>query len=414
MLDEVRRIVCDDRPLDRLIRQCTPPTARSLERALAREELGENEGEQLLSVTGDDLVALVRTADRIRAADVGDEVTYIVNRNVNWTNICTVKCAFCAFARERGDSDAYNHSTDYVLARVQEAVDLGATEICLQGGINPEMERFAYRDLLAAIKKRFPKIHLHAFSPMEIMCGARRARMGYREYLTMLRDAGLGSLPGTAAEVLDDAVRAQLCPNKLDVATWVEIITIAHSLGIRSTSTLMFGHLETPGHIVRHIGLIRSIQKQTGGFTEFVPLRFIHENTRLFRSGLVSEPPPIGVLDLRLYALARIMLRGWINNVQTSWVKLGPALAQLTLGAGCNDFGGTLMDESITRSAGGDSGEYLPVDRIRQIIAAAGRIPVERTTTYARPNSNGSPAPAGGVGRRSRSGEASTGPVLAS
>jgi FO synthase len=414
MLDEVRRVVLNDQPLSRLIGECHPATARILDRALAHEELSEDEGEHLLNLEGDDLAALVRAADTARAADVGAEVTYVRNRNVNWTNICYVHCEFCAFARRREDDDAYEHSTDDILERIQEAVDLGATEVCLQAGINPAMDPFAYRDLLTAIKKRFPSIHLHAFSPMEIMYGARRTRMSFHDYLLMLKEAGLGSIPGTAAEILDDDIRQVLCKKKIDVGTWVEVVTSAHSVGVRSSSTIMYGHMETPRHVVRHVALLRTIQKQTGGFTEFVPLRFIHEQTPLYQSGRVGKPPPTGVVDLRMYAFARLMLRGWIDNVQTSWVKLGPDLAQLTLLAGCNDFGGTLMEESITRSAGGASGEYLPVNRIREIIAGIGRIPVERTTTYGRPSSSGTSAPGNGAGRRSGSGAVSPWPALTS
>lgn len=414
MLDEVSRVVRDERPLDRLLRECRPSTGRTLDRALAGEELSEAEGESLLQQTGDDLVALVHAADAARSADVGDEVTYVVNRNVNWTNICFVGCEFCGFFRHRQDEDAYDHPTEVILERISEAVELGATEVCLQGGINPAMGPFAYRDLLQTIKARFPSIHLHAFSPMEIMYGARRVHMGHEEYLTMLHEAGLDSIPGTAAEILDDEVREILCHKKIDVSTWVDIISTAHSLGIRSTSTIMYGHVETPRHVARHVALLRSIQQRTGGFTEFVPLRFIHENTRLYKAGRVPDPPPIGLVDLRLYAVARLMLRGWIDNVQTSWVKLGPELAQLTLLAGCNDFGGTLMEESITRSAGGEAGEYLPVERIRELITAVGRIPVERTTIYGRPSSNGAQAAGDGAGRGSGSGAVSPGPVLAS
>jgi FO synthase len=414
MLDEVRRVVLDDQPLSRLIGKCRPSTARILDCALAHQELSENEGEHLLNLEGEELTALVRAADTVRAADVGAEVTYVLNRNVNWTNICYIHCEFCAFARRREDEDAYEHSTDDILNRIQEAVEMGATEVCLQAGINPAMDPFAYRDLLAAIKKRFPSIHLHAFSPMEIMYGARRTKMSFRDYLLMLKEAGLGSIPGTAAEILDDDVRKVLCNKKIDVGTWVEIVSTAHSVGVRSSSTIMYGHMETPRHIVRHLALLRSIQKETGGFTEFVPLRFIHEQTPLYQSGHVGKPPPTGVVDLRMYAFARLLLRGWIDNVQTSWVKLGPDLAQLTLLAGCNDFGGTLMEESITRSAGGGSGEYLSVNRIRELIAGIGRIPVERTTTYGRPSSSGTPAPGNGAGRRSGSGTVSPWPALAS
>jgi FO synthase len=414
MWHDVRRVISDPRPLDQLIRACTPTTARTLDRALAGEELSEDDGAHLLTVGGDDLIALVRAADTVRAADVGDEVTYVVNRNVNWTNICFVGCQFCGFARHRKDADAYNHSITDILAKVQEAIDRGASEVCMQAGINPEMDKFAYRDLLRAIKDRFPDIHIHAFSPMEIMYGARRAAMNYRDYLTMLKEAGLGTIPGTAAEILDDQVRDFLSHKKVDVATWVEIITTAHALGIRSSSTIMYGHVETPAHVAKHTALMRSIQKQTGGFTEFVPLRFIHELTPLFEKGLIGEPPPKGLVDLRLYAFSRLMLRGWIPNLQTSWVKLGTELAQLTLAAGCNDFGGTLMEESITKAAGGDAGEYLSEAEICALIRGAGRLPVERTTTYGRRTPNESRPPGDGAGWGSRRGAVSPGACVAS
>jgi CofH subfamily radical SAM domain protein len=251
----------------------------------------------------------------------------------------------------------------------------------MQGGINPDMPPFKYRDLLDAMKGAFPEIHIHAFSPMEIMYGAKRVRMDYPEYIAMLRDHGLGSIPGTAAEILDDGVREILSHKKVDVAAWVEIITTAHSLGVPTTSTVMYGHVETPRHVVNHLDLLRTIQKQTHGFTEFVPLRFIHQNTVLFRKGLVS-PTERGALDFQMYAFSRLFLRGQIDNIQTSWVKCGVDLAALTLKAGCNDFSGTLMEESITAQAGGDSGEFVPVDLIEEKAREMGRVAVERTTLY--------------------------------
>jgi len=408
MWDDLRELVLDTRPLDQLLRAASPATASSLERALAADELTVAEATHLLAVDGDDFAALVRAADHVRAADVGDEVTYIVNRNINWTNICFVGCQFCAFAVHRKDPHAYNHSIEDVLVKVQDAIDRGASEVCMQGGINPESDAFFYRDLLIAIKSRFPTLHVHAFSPMEIMYGARRTGMTYRDYLAMLRDAGLGTVPGTAAEILDDDVREVLSHKKVDVRTWVDIITAAHSLGIRSSSTVMYGHIETPEHIARHIALIRDMQKQTGGFTEFVPLRFIHTLTALYQQGRVT-PPPVGALDFRVYAVSRLMLRGWIDNLQTSWVKLGTELSQLTLAAGCNDFGGTLMEESITKAAGGEAGEYLPESDIRALITGAGRIPVQRTTTYGRISSSGVPQAGRGVGWRSGSSALSAG-----
>ena len=370
-------------PLTRRLALASPAFRTLLERALAGgAELSIADGVRCLEAEGGDLVALIAAADALRAAAVGDDVTYVVNRNLNFTNICFVGCRFCAFKRQRWEADAYNRPVEAILAKVQEAVDRGATEICMQGGINPEMPAFTYRDLLRAIKGAFPQIHMHAFSPMEIMYGARRTDMSYRDYLTMLKDAGLGTIPGTAAEILDDDVREILSNKKVDVRTWIDIVTTAHDLGIRSTSTVMYGHVETPRHVAAHIALLRALQRQTGGFTEFVPLRFIHDNTELYRDGLVQDPPPKGLYDLRVYATARLMLHGVIDNVQTSWVKINHELAQLSLLAGCNDFGGTLMEESISREAGADAGEYTPVAEIRRLIEAVGRRPVERTTLY--------------------------------
>jgi len=399
MSNSLRDLVTDGRSLDELMAAASPRTATILDHALQRHELGVDEGIHLLGVEGDDMRALLRCADTIRAADVGDEVTYVINRNVNWTNICFVGCQFCAFARHRKDADAYNHSIDDVLVKVQDAIDRGASEVCMQGGINPETEPFFYRDLLVAIKERHPRLHIHAFSPMEIMYGARRTGMSYRDYLTMLRDAGLGTVPGTAAEILDDEVREVLSHKKVDVRTWIDIITTAHELGLRTSSTVMYGHIETLEQISRHIVLMRDIQKRTGGFTEFVPLRFIHTNTELYKRGM-PEPPPVGPLDFRVYAVSRLMLRGWIDNLQTSWVKLGTELAQLTLLSGCNDFGGTLMEESISKSAGADAGEYLPEESIRALISEIGRIPVQRNTTYGRISTSAAAADHGPGWRR--------------
>ncbi len=420
----IREMVADERPLETILAEASPATRAILDRSLTGHELTVGEGVHLLGVEGADLRALIKTADHVRVRDVGDVVTFVVNRNINWTNICFVGCQFCAFARHRKDADAYDHDSTYVLAKVQEAVDRGASEICMQGGINPEMDAFAYRDMLIAIKQRFPQIHIHAYSPMEIMYGARRTGMNYRDYISMLRDAGLGTIPGTAAEILDDDVRDILSRKKVDVRTWREIITTAHQVGVPTTATIMYGHIETSEHIARHVDLIRSIQKDTGGFTEFVPLRFIHTYTKLYQKGLVN-PPPKGALDFRMYAFSRLMLRGLIDNLQTSWVKLGTELAQLTLAAGCNDFGGTLMEESISKSAGADAGEYLPETEIRALIAGSGRTPVQRTTTYGRLTANGASKANGthdvgdqnagnGAGGRGGSSALPAGPVLAS
>ena len=394
--------LCDD-PVDRAVARATPAVGSMLDGVLAGRELTVAECEHLLGVEGDDLVALVRAADTARARDVGDEVTYVVNRNINFTNVCFVNCKFCAFKRQRWEEDAYTHGIDVVMGKVDEAIARGATEVCMQGGINPDMAPFTYRDVLVAIKERHPALHVHAFSPMEIMYGSRRTGMPYLDYLRMLRDGGLGSIPGTAAEILDDEVREVLSHKKVDVATWVEIITTAHRLGIPTTSTVMYGHVETSGHIARHLDLIRTLQKETAGFTEFVPLGFIWEQTQLYRDGLVS-PQPKGLRDLRVYAVSRLFFRGWIDNIQTSWVKLGHRLSQLSLRAGCNDFGGTLMEESISREAGADAGEYTSAEEIEALVREMGRLPVQRTTLYGRIGESGGAdddhGPGGWSGRR--------------
>jgi FO synthase len=324
---------------------------------------------------------MVGVADELRARAVGDIVTFVVNRNINWTNVCFVGCKFCAFARLKGDEEAYDDPIDAVLARIREGIDRGATEICMQGGINPDNPPDYYITLLEQIRQAFPDLHVHAYSPMEVFYGARRSQLGYREYIGRLIEAGLDTMPGTAAEILDDDVRETLSHKKLDTRTWVEIIRTAHSLGVRTSSTMMYGHIETPMHMARHLELLRNIQSETGGFTEFVPLRFIWQNTALFTEGVV-KPIPQGQLDLAVYATSRIMLQGLIDNIQTSWVKLGLELSTLSLLAGCNDMGGTLMEESISREAGADSGEFVSADEFRRMAEKIGRIPRQRNTVY--------------------------------
>ena len=384
-IDEVRAFLPDGGPLERSLERASPPVRAILDRALRGGDVEVEEVPVLLRLEGDDLRALVAAADHVRREDVGDEVTYVVNRNINFTNICFVNCQFCAFKRQRWEDDAYDHEIDAILAKVDEAVSRGATEVCMPGGINPQMGAFHYRDVLVAIKTAFPQIHMHAFSPMEILYGSRRTNMSFEDYLTMLRDAGLGSVPGTAAEILDDEIREILSHKKVDVETWVDIITTAHRVGIPTTSTIMYGHVENLDHIAAHLGLLRTMQRQTKGFTEFVPLRFIYENTILYQRGLV-KPTPQGTPDLRMYATCRLFFRGDIDNLQTSWVKLGHELSALTLAAGVNDFGGTLMEESISREAGADAGEYTTAEEIEALIRSMGRTPRQRTTLYGTPD----------------------------
>jgi FO synthase len=368
--------------LERLYSDVDPGVARSLDAALDGRELGVAEAARLLRADGPDLAALLRAADVARRADNGDDVSYVVNRNMNFTNVCYVGCSFCGFSRHKDDADAYDHPMDVLLGKARDAVARGATEVCIQGGIHPGKDHTHYREILEAIKGEFPELHVHAFSPEEIDFGHRKSGMPLAEYLRWLVDAGLDTMPGTAAEILDDSVRQVLSPRKLSKDRWVEIVRTAHSIGLRSTSTLMYGHIENEWHVANHLALLRDIQKDTGGFTEFVPLGFIHERNLLYQH-LGARPGSSAPEDLRVVAVARLLLRPWITNVQVSWVKMGPKLAQAGLLAGANDFGGTLMEESISRESGADFGENLPAEDIRRLIRDVGRIPVERTTRYA-------------------------------
>ena len=368
-------------PWDRALNAATPSVAGLLENALAGKDLDFEQGLTLAAVEGNDLLALVKVADELRRRVVGDHITYVVNRNLNFTNVCIVGCAFCGFSRGPDSPDAYFHSTDTLLAKSLEAVECGATEVCIQGGLPKDLNGNYYVELLRAIKARLPELHVHAYSPMEITYGVEKTRLPLRDYLLMLKEAGLGSIPGTAAEILDDKVRRSLSPNKLKVRQWIDVIRTAHSLGIPSTSTMMYGHTELPEHWVRHILLLREIQKETRGFTEFVPLGFIHSQTKLFQIGGAragrSERE-----DLIIHALARVLLHGYISNIQVSWVKLGFQQSLDCLDAGANDFGGTLMEESISKAAGANFGEYVSPGEFRAMIRSIGRIPAERSTTY--------------------------------
>ena len=367
-------------------RRLSPAIREALDSALTRQQgsaLSKEQSLALANCEGDDLLGLLLAADQLRAELSGNLVTYVVNRNINFTNICFVGCKFCAFSRGPREDDTYFLSPDQVAAKAMEAWDLGATEVCIQGGLPHGLPPFYYRDILRAVKRALPRMHCHAFSPMEIVYGVELTGMPVRDYLQMLRDNGLDTLPGTAAEILDDQVREILSRNKLSTRQWREVITTAHQLGIRSTSTLMYGHVETTEHWVNQLLMLREIQQQTGGFTEFVPLGFVHQNTLLFHQGLARSGPTLAE-HLKIHALSRIMLAGSINNIQVSWVKLNRDLSQLCLHAGANDYGGTLMEENISREAGATAGQYTSPDQFQTLILEAGRIPAERNTTYSR------------------------------
>ncbi len=362
----------------------TPAVQAALEQVLARQDggaLSRQECLLLAGAEGADLLALLVAANELRKALVGDVVTYVVNRNINFTNVCFVGCKFCAFSRGPREADAYFRSFEEVAEKTVEARARGASEVCIQGGLPRGLPPYYYRDLLRAVKRAVPEIHVHAFSPMEIVYGVELTGMPLADYLQMLKDNGLGTLPGTAAEILDDEVRQVLSRNKLSSAEWREVITTAHRLGIRTTSTLMYGHVETPAHWVNQMLLFREIQGETGGFTEFVPLGFVHQNTLLYQQGL-ARPGPTLAEHLRMHALARVMLAGAIPNLQVSWVKLGRQVSQLCMQAGANDYGGTLMEENISRLAGATAGEYLSPEEFQERIVELGRIPAERNTLY--------------------------------
>jgi 7,8-didemethyl-8-hydroxy-5-deazariboflavin synthase CofH subunit len=363
------------------LRAATPAIARILDRALDGRELCFEDGLALAAVDGADLAALVRSADELRRRAVGDVITYVVNRNINFTNICVVGCSFCGFSRGPRAEDAYFLTLDEVAAKAVEARKRGATEVCIQGGLPKDLDGYFYRDIIRAIKRVLPDMHIHAFSPMEIAYGVEKTGLPLRDYLAMLKAEGLGSIPGTAAEILDDDVRNQLSPNKLKAAQWVEIIRTAHNVGVPTTCTMMYGHVESAAQWLRHILLLRQIQKDTGGFTEFVPLGFVHDKTRLFHEG-AARPGATRREHLIIHAVARLLLDGWIKNIQVSWVKMGFEGSLACLDAGANDFSGTLMEESISKMAGADFGEYVAPEEFRAMIRRIGRVPAERTTTY--------------------------------
>jgi FO synthase len=343
--------------------------------------LGEKDVLSLLTATGEDLEAVVRWADDVRRDTVGDQVTYVVNRNINFTNVCYTGCRFCAFAQRRTDADAYSLSLEEVEQRAAEAWAVGATEVCMQGGIDPQLPGSAYLDLARAIKRGAPGIHLHAYSPMEVVNGAARMQVSIREFLEAAREAGVDSLPGTAAEILDDDVRWVLTKGKLPTAQWIEVVQTAHAIGLPTTSTMMYGHVDEPRHWAAHLLLLRRLQLESGGFTEFVPLPFVHTNAPLYLAGL-ARPGPTARDNRAVHAVARLVLHGAIDHVQSSWVKLGVDQCHAVLAGGVDDLGGTLMEETISRMAGSTHGSRKSVEELEQMVVAAGRIPQQRSTLY--------------------------------
>ena len=358
-----------------------------LTKALFGYEISEIEGEVLFNCRDKEKVtdrtAIFSVADILRQRSKGDYVTFVVNRNINFTNICYMGCRFCGFAKRREDSGSEWLEPFQVVERAQQAWDRGGTEVCIQGGLHPKMEGNYYRELVLAIKSALPDMHIHAFSPFEVWYGAVKSKLSYRDFLSDLKDCGLGSMPGTAAEILDTEVRQKLTKNKLSADCWEEIIRTAHDVGIPSTATIMYGHVDEPKHWAAHIALLREIQKDTGGFTELVPLSFVHTDSPLFLNNpnSVRPGPTNHEVDL-MHSVSRIMLNGFIDNIQVSWTKLGAERARNMLSLGVNDLGGTLMNESISRSAGSKHGQEITAAELCKIIRSAGRIPVRRNTIY--------------------------------
>ncbi|WP_460337396.1 bifunctional FO biosynthesis protein CofGH [Actinoallomurus acanthiterrae] len=366
------------RPAERFDADVTA-ALRSAERDPAG--LSDQEALALLHADGPELDALARLADDLRRDAVGDDVTYVVTRNINFTNVCYTGCRFCAFAQRRTDADAYTLSIEQVGQRVDEAWAAGATEVCMQGGIHPDLPGTAYFDLAREVKKRAPEIHMHAFSPMEVVNGAARTDLSIRDFLLEAKEAGVDSLPGTAAEILDDDVRWVLTKGKLPTSAWTEVVTTAHEIGLPTTSTMMYGHVDTPAHWVAHLKLIRSIQERTGGFTEFVLLPFVHQNAPIYLAGL-ARTGPTARENRAVHALARVLLHGAISNIQCSWVKLEDELCAQVLQGGVNDLGGTLMEETISRMAGSENGSFKTMSSLEELATRAGRPARQRTTLY--------------------------------
>ncbi len=360
-----------------------PAIQSILDRVLEGHTITESQGAALFRARGHSKRAVLAVADLLREFENGNRVSFVVNRNINFTNVCYMGCRFCGFSKRREEDGAEWLSTEEIVLRAEQAVARGATEVCLQGGLHPDMPGTVYREIICAIKAALPDLHIHAFSPFEIWYGARKCRMPYRAFLADLKTCGLGSMPGTAAEILDTDIRRLLTRNKLSAAEWVEIIRTAHQLGIPTSATIMYGHVDAPEHWAAHLALLRSIQDETGMFTELVPLSFVHHDSPLWRDNRdkVRPGPTADEVDL-MHAVARIMLHGSIRNIQVSWTKLGAARAHALLSCGVNDLGGTLMNESISRAAGSQHGQEITAREHCDLIRSAGRIPVQRTTVY--------------------------------
>ena len=370
--------------MERQLAMTSARTAAILDRALSDKDLSADDAAALFDADGSDLLAIIGAADYLRARTVGDVVTYVINRNINFTNVCVKACGFCAFSRGHLAEQGYLLPNEEIIRRAREAYELGATEVCVQAGLAPGMDGWHYVNLCRALKEAVPELHIHGFSPEEVLYGATLAGVTIRDYLSALKDAGVGSLPGTSAEVLVDEIRQQVSTGRIGTAQWIELIETAHELGIPTTSTIMYGHIEGSRDKAIHLDILRRIQRRSGGITEFVPLSFVYEEAPMFH-----RKPPAGLRRgasgaevMKMYAVSRLMLNKDIPNLQVSWVKEGPKLSQIALLAGANDFGGTLINESISTAAGSAYGQLMKPSQFRDLIRDMGRIPAERSTTY--------------------------------
>ncbi|MHA7647590.1 5-amino-6-(D-ribitylamino)uracil--L-tyrosine 4-hydroxyphenyl transferase CofH [Nitrosopumilus sp. S4] len=370
--------------MDSLFKNADPIVAEILNNALSEKEISAEEGLELYKTQGVDFHLVGFVANELRKRRVGDIVSYVVNRNINFTNVCIKQCGFCAFSRDFREEEGYFLPTEEIVRRAKEAHQLGATEVCIQAGLPPDMEGGLYENICKEIKKEIPDIHIHGFSPEEILYGSKRSGVSIEEFLKRMKEAGVNTLPGTSAEILDQKLRDKISPGRITVKEWEKVIKAAHNLGINTTSTMMFGHLETLEERVKHIEKLRDIQKETKGFTEFVPLNFIHTEAPMYKHQLHEGIRKGGSGNdvLLTHAIARIMLNNFINNIQMSWVKEGQKMSQLLLMWGANDFGGTLINESISTSAGSEHGQLLKPKEIRRMVKEIGRIPAERNTQY--------------------------------
>jgi FO synthase subunit 2 len=370
--------------VDGLLKYADPIISHILDRAVSEKEISEKDAIELFEADGIDFHLVGMVADILRKRRVGNTVTYVVNRNINFTNVCIKQCGFCAFSRDFREEEGYFLPIDEIQRRAKEAYNLGATEVCVQAGLPPDMESGLYENICKGIKQVVPEIHIHGFSPEEILYGATRSNISPKEYLIRLKEAGVDTIPGTAAEILNQELRDKISPGRINVSEWVDIIKTAHKMGIKSTSTIMFGHLETNEQKANHIAKIREIQKETGGFTEFVPLNFISSEAPMYKHQLHEgiKKGANGKDVLLMHAVSRIMLNNYIDNIQMSWVKEGQKFSQLLLNWGANDFGGTLINESISTAAGSEHGQLLKPKEIRHLVRDIGRIPAERNTTY--------------------------------